>query len=257
MDFGPATVIRAGWNPGLASGIDGSSGELTWRRDGRTPGICDVARDAEDADDPALGVAVRPLGGQVDPCHPRGLARLLAGQGDRLAHDPEVIVPDPARGLRVEQLGVVPAEDVLNRPTDPAGTGRVDQEIAARAVLGDDGVIDPCDDGAEHRMILVRGGLGPDLLGDVASLGQEELDPIPRVADGLDREVDGDDPGAREGGDVDLAADDLAGEGPTDGALEPLDALGVGPPPTGLSARSTDDVLASEPGAVQRGLVGL
>ena len=106
-------------------------------------------------------------------------------------------------------------------------------------------------------MILVRGGLGPDLLGDVASLGQEELDPIPRVADGLDREVDGDDPGAREGGDVDLAADDLAGEGPTDGALEPLDALGVGPPPTGLSARSTDDVLALEPGAVQRGLVGL
>lgn len=38
MDIGPATVIRVGWNPGLASGIDLSSGELTGRRDGGTPG---------------------------------------------------------------------------------------------------------------------------------------------------------------------------------------------------------------------------
>ncbi len=127
----------------------------------------DVARDAEGAGDVAPGVTVDALGRQVGAMRPADKVGVLVRLPRAPAQDAPVVLLGAPRGVRGEQSGVVPPEDLGDGPAEDLRARPVDQAIAPVQVFGEDGVGDPVHDGLEQPLTLPEGGLGPSALGHV------------------------------------------------------------------------------------------
>ncbi len=120
--------------------------------------LCDVASDADEADQLALLIVVRCLQDAEDAVLPANRHRVLGGTRPAGGDDPPVDLHQPARSLRREERGVVLPDDLLQRPVEHAREGRVAQDVAALPVLQEDDVGRSLDDRAQPAMALPQGG---------------------------------------------------------------------------------------------------
>ena len=123
----------------------------------RRPQLGDVVRDAVDAEDPAVLVAVDALGDEVGLR--AGVARRHALERHRLARRQHgLVVFDKAlRGLFRIELEIAPADDLLGRAADEARRRLVDEHVLAFEILDENGVRRRVDDGEQDvRRVLDR-----------------------------------------------------------------------------------------------------
>ena len=144
----------------------------------------DVARDAEQADDLALRIVHRSLGGQERARHAGGGHKLLERLGDARRHDKAVAFHHLPRVVRQEQGRVVLAQHFLTGfAHEPARRG-VEHQITALGVLHIDCVRRGIDDELQQVLIVPEPRLHLLARGDVAADGLNFGEPAGGIEEG-------------------------------------------------------------------------